>query len=107
MTTQATQLKPIIPRPGDILGYVLLAIATLALGLIGWIAGGYFTLLALTAILGHWGVAVPAAGLGRWSIPLCISLIEIGIFRYRAQVPAWVLAVGWVITAIDFLSTVY
>jgi len=96
-----------ITNPGDILLFTMIALGMLAAGALMWLAGGYFTLSALSDVLGHWDVTIPSTGLGRWSIPLGFSVVEVAIFRFRSKLPKWVLVVGGLVMLFDFLSTVY
>ena len=83
--------------------------AAFAFGLVGWVIGGYFTLLALASL----GLPVQAAigwpweiggeALLSWLIPLGVSALEVGFAR-RAR--GWPLVVFILVAGIDFISTV-
>lgn len=90
----------------DIVLYVFSAIGMLALGALLWLAGGYFTLVALGALLVPWGISVSTSG-SAWFIPVLFSVIEIATFRFRGRLPRWTLAIGVLLTILDLFSTVY
>jgi hypothetical protein len=108
MTVQAQQPhKMYVANVSDIFFYVTTALAMLALGVLGWIAGAYFTCVAVDALLAPWEIAIPATGPVRWLIPLAMSAIEITLFKFRDRLPRWILTIGMVVTVLDFASTVY
>jgi hypothetical protein len=99
--------KVFVANVGDIFFYVATAVAMLALGALGWLAGAYFTRIAVNALLAPWQIAIPEAGPIRWIVPLFISAVEVTLFKFRDRLPVWVLAIGSIVTILDFASTVY
>jgi hypothetical protein len=104
--TQPPPNKLFVSSYGDLALYTASAIAMLVLGFFGWLAGGYFTLVALGALLAPWGVQVGTTGWA-WAIPVFVSVIEVATFRFRERLPHWTLGIGMLVTALDFFSTVY
>jgi hypothetical protein len=107
MAVQTQQPPRFIADPGDILLYTMSAIGMLAIATLMWIAGSYFTMVALHELLNPWGIAVSTTGLARWIIPGIVSAIEIAVLRFGKRLPLWVIAGGYLITALDFLSTAF
>jgi hypothetical protein len=109
MAVQQTQQpqRAYIANSGDVAIYVLTALAMLALGILGWMAGAFFTIVAVSALLEPWGVTLPALGLARWAIPIVVSIVEVALFKFRDRLPSWILAIGIIVTILDFASTIF